>query len=174
MFGKENLKKTERVVKSAMGDANNALRLTGDVTRLREELETLKIEKARKDEEFAKKEREIEHKVGLERKRQEFEIEQAKRETSVTVREENLSADRKRFEEQLEFHQTRFETEVKYLHEMAEKLMERLPSADILVPRRACNYWCAGWSLLVCGPSVPRPATGDFSARRSSISARRW
>lgn len=127
----------ERIVKDALQDAESALASAGKITKLREELETLRIEKSRKEEEFAKKEREIEHKVGLERKRQEFEIEQAKRETSVTVREENLSADRKRFEEQLEFHQTRFETEVKYLHEMAEKLMERLPSADIKISRRA-------------------------------------
>lgn len=145
MFGSPTLKDTERVVretverivKDALQDAESALASAGKITKLREELETLRIEKGRKEEEFAKKEREIEHKVGLERKRQEFEIEQAKRETSVTVREENLSADRKRFEEQLEFHQTRFETEVKYLHEMAEKLMERLPSADIKISRRA-------------------------------------
>ena len=38
---------------------------------------------------------------------------------------------------QLEFHQNRFETEVKYLHEMMEKLMERLPSAEIKIARRA-------------------------------------
>lgn len=145
MFGSPSLKDTERVVretverivKAALSDAETALATSVKVTKLREELETLRIEKARKEEEFAKQQREIEHKVGLERKRQEFEIEQAKRETSVTVREENLSADRKRFEEQLEFHQTRFETEVKYLHEMAEKLMERLPSADIKISRRA-------------------------------------
>jgi hypothetical protein len=145
MFGGPSLKETERVVKetverivkNALQDAESALASAGKITKLREELETLRIEKGRKEEEFAKKEREIEHKVGLERKRQEFEIEQAKRETTVTVREENLSADRKRFEEQLEFHQTRFETEVKYLHEMAEKLMERLPSAEIKIARRA-------------------------------------
>lgn len=145
MFGSPSLKETERVVretverivKPALGEAESALASAGKITKLREELETLRIEKARKEEEFARKEREIEHKVGLERKRQEFEIEQARRETAVTVREENLSADRKRFEEQLEFHQQRFETEVKYLHEMAEKLMERLPSAEIKIARRA-------------------------------------
>jgi hypothetical protein len=145
MFGRPSLKDTERVVretverivKDALQDAETALASAGKITKLREELETLRIEKSRKEEEFAKKEREIEHKVGLERKRQEFEIEQAKRETSVTVREENLNADRKRFVEQLDFHQKRFESEVKYLHEMAEKLMERLPSAEIKIARRA-------------------------------------
>lgn len=143
MFG--SLKDTERVVretvtrivKDALSDAESALAASGKITKLREELETLRIEKARKEEEFAKKEREIEHKVGLERKRQEFEVEQAKRETTVSVREENLKADRSRFEEQLKFHQERFETEVKYLHEMMGQLMERLPSAEIQIKRRA-------------------------------------
>src|SRR5207245_968830 len=99
MFGSPSLKDTERVaretveriVKAALSDAETALATSGKLSKLREELETLRIEKARKEEEFTRKEREIEHKVGLERKRQEFEIEQAKRETSVTVREENLS-----------------------------------------------------------------------------------
>jgi hypothetical protein len=104
----------KQVVQESVQDAEKTLKRFGDLAKLREEIETLKIEKGRREEEFAKREREIEHKVGLERKRQEFEIEQAKRETSVKVREENLSADRKRFE-----------GEVKYLHEMAEKLMER-------------------------------------------------
>lgn len=141
MFG-SNLKDSERIVrevierivKDAMGEATNALRLSGELTKLRGDLETLRIEKARKDEEFRRKEREIEHKVGLERKRQEFEIEQAKRETSVVVREENLKADRSRFEEQLKFHEERFAAEVGYLKDMLSQL---LPSTEIKIARRA-------------------------------------
>lgn len=125
------------VSESSEKDARDLLAKVGKAGELQKEITRLEIDLSKKQEDWNKREREVEHKVGLERKRQEFEIEQAKRETSVTVREENLSADRKRFEEQLEFHQTRFETEVKYLHEMAEKLMERLPSADIKISRRA-------------------------------------
>lgn len=102
------------------------------ITKTREEIETLRIEKARREEEFARKEREVEHKVGLERKRQEFEITQAKRETELTVREENLTADRKRFEEQMGFLTERFEGEVKYQRELLTKVLERLPSAEII------------------------------------------
>ncbi len=127
----------ERVVRQALEDADTTLARIGDVTQLREEIETLKIEKGRKEEEFAKKEREIEHKVGLERKRQEFEIEQAKRETTVAVREENLKADKDRFAEQLKFHEDRFATEVGYLKDMMGQLMERLPTAEIKIARRA-------------------------------------
>jgi len=75
--------------------------------------------------------------VGLERKRQEFEIEQAKRETTVAVREENLKADKDRFAEQLKFHEDRFATEVGYLKDMMGQLMERLPTAEIKIARRA-------------------------------------
>src|SRR5271169_867147 len=101
-------KRIESVVREVMTRAINdtesflaKIRSSFDVgehiKKLKEELETLKIEKGRKEEEFAKREREIEHKVGLERKRQEFEITQAKREALVGVREENLAAEKKRF-----------------------------------------------------------------------------
>lgn len=99
---------------------------------LREELETLQIEKGRREEEFEKKEREIEHKVGLERARQEQEIELAKREAAVTVNEGNLAAEREAFEKQMSFQQKRFEEEVKEQRTLIHEMMKRLPSAEIL------------------------------------------
>lgn len=127
-------------VKAALDDAESEVAaryrkvtdLQGQITELREKLETLRISKARKDEEFATREREIEHKVGLERARQEFEIEQAKREATVAIREENLEADKERFAEQMEFHRTRLEAEVASLRDLTGKLLERLPSAEII------------------------------------------
>ena len=101
------------------------------VLALKENVEDLEISKARKTEEFAKREREIEHKVGLEKKRQEFEIDQAKRETTVAIKEENLAADKERFEEQMKFHEERFKEEVGYLKKMVAQVLERLPSAEI-------------------------------------------
>ena len=131
-------KTVESVVKTALSDVEGAMRgvktmaqLNGQVVKLKEDLETLQIEKDRKDEGFDRKEREIEHKIGLERKRQEFEIKQAKREATVNIREENLSADRDRFESQMKFTEERFSKEVKYLKDMMDKMMERLPSAEI-------------------------------------------
>lgn len=140
MFGRQNVQEIDKVVRKAvedivqrsLQDANSALAMSGQIVRLREELETLRIDKGRKDEETARREREVEHKVGLERKRQAFEVEQAKRETTVTVREENLKADRTRFEEQLKFHETRFTAEVGYLKDMLADVMKRLPSAEIV------------------------------------------
>src|SRR2546425_3881351 len=66
------------------------LKLSQNVVRLREELETLRIEKDRKQEEHAREKRDTEHMVGLQKKRQEFEEDAAKREAVLTVREENL------------------------------------------------------------------------------------
>ena len=135
----ETIKKTvERILRRVLQDAETTLgkiKTIGDlnakVKELREEVETAKIEKGRKEEGWAKKEREIEHKVGLERNRQKFETEQAKREATVTVREENLTADRDRFEGQMKFQQERFTEEVKYLKDMVGQVLKRLPDASI-------------------------------------------
>jgi hypothetical protein len=125
----------EKIVQRALHDADSTLARLGDLTKLREELETLKIEKGRKDEEYGRKDREIEHKVGLERKRQETEIALAKREAVLSAKEEALQADRKRFEEQLSFHEKRFTEEVGYLKGMITALSEKLPTATITEER---------------------------------------
>lgn len=104
--------------------------LSAKVKQLRADVEKLEVEKARREEEFARKEREVEHKVGLERKRQEFELAAGRREATLAVREENLAADRKRFEEQMKFHDDRFTAEVGYLKEMLGQVIKRLPSAE--------------------------------------------
>jgi len=119
----------------ALEKIRTAFSLEERLAKLREELEAAKLEKARRDEEFARREREIEHKVGLERKRQEFEVSQAKREATVSVREENLKHDRERFEQQLKFHEERFTAEVGYLKGMLEQMMKRLPSAEIILKK---------------------------------------
>jgi hypothetical protein len=106
--------------------------LEGRIVEMREQIETLRIEKGRKDEEFARKEREIEHKVGLVKQRQKVELEQAKREATLSVREENLKASEDRFAKQMEFQQKRFEEEVGYLKDLMKDVMKRLPSAEII------------------------------------------
>lgn len=129
-------KAVERIVKQALKDADSTLARLGDLTKLREELETLKIEKGRREEEYSKRDREIEHKVGLERKRQETEIGLAKREAVLAAKEEALVADRKRFEDQLTFHEKRFTEEVGYLKDMIGSLAEKLPTATITEERK--------------------------------------
>lgn len=130
------------VIGKAMNDAETMLSklkssfdLAAHIAKLRDEIETLKIEKGRKEEEYARKEREIEHKVGLERARQTQELVIAKREAVVSVKEENLAADRKRFEDQMKFHETRFSEEVGYLKNIIGDLAERLPTANVSIKR---------------------------------------
>lgn len=99
----------ERIENEVKG-LTTVTKLNSEITSLRENLETLKIEKARREEEMDRREREIEHKVGLERKRQAVELEASKREAIVSVREENLKADQSRFEEQMKFQSARRRT----------------------------------------------------------------
>jgi len=119
-------------VQGTLDKLSGVIDLGKEIMGLRTELETLKIEKVRREEEYARREREIEHKVGLERKRQEQEVALAIREAKVTAKEEAVTADRKRFEEQMKFHEQRFSEEVKYLKEMVGNVLERLPTATIL------------------------------------------
>ena len=112
-------------------DARSALETSASIVDLRKQLTALEIERDRKNEEWARREREIEHKVGLERKRQEVEIEQAKRETAVTVREESLKAEKERFKSEMDFQRKRLEEEVTALRTLVGQMMERLPSAEI-------------------------------------------
>lgn len=120
----------ERVVRDLQG-IRSVADLSAKVWSLREQVEVLEIEKARKQEEFAREKREIEHKVGLERKRQEFEVTAATREATLAAREENLTADRKRFEDQMKFHEKRFGEEVGYLKGMIEQILGRLPDVSV-------------------------------------------
>ena len=126
----------EKVVRDALAKAETTLATLNERAGLLEQCEQLKIEKSRREEEFARKEREIEHKVGLERARQEQELQIAKREVLVSAKEENLVADKERFESQMEFHEKRFTEEVTYLKEMVGQVLKRLPSAEMFVERK--------------------------------------
>lgn len=138
IIGKRNFEKAvERLAEESVQRVDAELQgikslsdLSAKVKEKTEQLEKLTIEKGRKEEEYARKEREIEHKVGLERKRQEHELAAGKREATLTVREENLKKDRERFEEQMKFQEERFTKEVGYLKEMLSDIVKRLPSAE--------------------------------------------
>lgn len=102
-------------------------KLQGTIKQLRAEVEKLTIESERIEEEQERKEREVRHEVGLLRKQVTAEQEIAVNAAKLEVREENLQADRDRFENQMKFTTERFEREVNYLREIAGQLMERLP-----------------------------------------------
>jgi len=109
--------------------------LTAEILTLKTQVTNLKIEKDRLDEKHAREERELRHMIGLEKRRQEVEMEQAKKEAMLNVREENLKTERARFEEQLRFNTSRFETMEKYLKDMMGNILERLPNVTVALGR---------------------------------------
>lgn len=115
------------IVEMAKRKPLRELELAEEILTLKTRIADLKIEEGGIKEKHAQERRELTHMIGLEKKRQEFEIAQAKRETEVKVREENLAADKVRFEQQMTFHSKRFEEEVGYLKDLMGQVLGRLP-----------------------------------------------
>lgn len=127
----QTLSKRVAELKGERDATREELDLATDVVRLKRELTNLEIEKDRQHEAHEREKREVEHMVGLERKRSEFEVESSKRDVTLTIREENLKADRDRFEQQMDFMTKRFDGEVKYLKELMTEILGRLPSVEV-------------------------------------------
>lgn len=119
------------VIDLLKGDGTEKAKLNGEIKRLKKELVDLEIQRDRLSETHEREQRDLKHMIGLEKKRQEFEIESAKRETTVSIREENLTADRKRFEDQMDFTTKRFEQEVGYLKDIMVQVLDRLPTVNV-------------------------------------------
>lgn len=118
-----------------LGELGDVPTLSSKVLSLQKQIAELDIEKGKRDEQHAREERELRHMIGLEKKRQEVEIAQAKRETELSVREGNLKAEKERFSEQLKFNTQRFETMETYLKEMMADILKRLPNVNVEVKR---------------------------------------
>lgn len=107
-------------------------KLQDEVNDLQRKISDLCIDESRLTEQHEREKREVEHMVGLERKRSEFEIEQARRETMVEVKQANLKADRARFEEQMRFIEERMSKEVSYLKDdILKGILDRLPTVTV-------------------------------------------
>jgi hypothetical protein len=128
---KDKLLEEIRELRADLKTKKKELALLEDANRLKQEIEELKISKSRLKEEHDKEDRELRHMIGLEKKRQEFEISQAKRETSVQVREENLTAEKKRFEDEMKFMRKQFESEMVRLEAIYKDIIARLPTVII-------------------------------------------
>ncbi len=102
-----------------------------EIIRLKKRITDLEIQEGKIKEGHEKEDRELRHMIGLEKKRQTFEIDQAKRETTVVVREENLGADKARFSDEMKFQRERFTDEVKYLKDLMGEILERLPNISV-------------------------------------------
>lgn len=113
-----------RIVRESLRDATTLASKIKTLNELEKQIKELELDKKNREWEYEKKERDIEHKVGLERKRQEVELDHAKRDAVLTVREESLAAKQDQFQKQMDFTTKRFETEVTYLKEILEKVLE--------------------------------------------------
>jgi len=112
--------------------------LTTEANVLREQIAKLNIDKDRIVETNAREKREVTHMVGLERKRQEFEaeqalagIEQARKEAVLEVKTENLATEREAFKKEMDFREARFNQEVGYLKDLMGQILERLPTVTV-------------------------------------------
>jgi hypothetical protein len=123
---------THAALKSYLTDLESTVIVQSKLVELKKVVTNLEIERDKKLEEFERWKREAEHKIGLERKRQEFEIEASKREATVTVREANLEADKERFKSEMEFQRTHLQGEIGSLRELVSNLLERLPTAKTI------------------------------------------
>lgn len=103
---------------------------TAQVKRLEQDVEKLKLEKARLTEDNDRKIRETEHKVGLLKTKQDHEVEHATRLAKLQVREENLAADRERFKAEMDFQREHLQREVTRVEDILAKVLERLPNID--------------------------------------------
>jgi predicted nucleic acid-binding Zn-ribbon protein len=108
-------------------------RLTNEIVGLQREKTQKEIELDRVKEEHSREKRDIEHMVGLHKKRVEQEIELASRESTLSVREENIQAERKRFEDQMKFMEKRMGGELDRLNGLTSDILERLPNFEAFV-----------------------------------------
>lgn len=122
-----------RTIRPWPDKADSVPALTAEVLTLKRQIASLEIDKSKIQEEHARQERELRHMIGLEKKRQEVELVQAKKDTELTLREGNLIAERARFEEQLKFNTSRFETMEKYLKDMMADILKRLPNVTMKI-----------------------------------------
>jgi len=108
------------------------------VKSLQEQISRLEIDKAKIVEDNDRKIRETTHMVGLERKRQEFEAEQARKgieharkEAILEVQAENLETERAAFVKEMKFREERFTQEVGYLKDLMTQILDRLPTVTV-------------------------------------------
>jgi chromosome segregation ATPase len=131
MFGIRELRDEVAKLREELKSPDEEAALSEEVLTLRKRIATLEIQESKIQEKHEREDRELRHMIGLEKKRQEFEVESAKRDTELKVREENLAADRKRFEEQMQFQGDRFAKEVDYLKGLMGEILGRLPTVTV-------------------------------------------
>ena len=131
---REEVSKLRRELRDARTERDEAraeVKVADELVKVKKDLVEARIQQDRLTETNDRERRDIEHKVGLEKRRQEQELVLAKREALVEVRENNLQADRDRFEEQMSFTTKRFEEEAHTQKELMLEILKRLPTVTV-------------------------------------------
>lgn len=105
--------------------------MADQIISLKKQVIDLEINRDKKQEGFDRRERELTHMIGLEKKRQEFEIKQSVENARLAVREENLKAERDQFSKEINFKESQLMTQIDYLQDLMKAILERLPTVTI-------------------------------------------
>lgn len=100
---------------------------TAELNTLRQQVETLKLEKDRLVESNDRKIRETEHAVGLLKQKNEQDTANAIREAELKVREDNLSIEQERFKADMDFRTKHMAEEMDRFEGVLQQVLERLP-----------------------------------------------
>jgi predicted nucleic acid-binding Zn-ribbon protein len=132
----EELAGLKRQVAELKGDREGhgrAQKLESEIAKLKRDLTDKQIDYDREHERWEREKREVEHMVGLQRKRSEYENEAATREAKLVVREENLTAQQERFDEHVAFIEKRFDQQFRSLEKLTGQILERMPTTRQLI-----------------------------------------
>lgn len=138
----EQIESLSREVAGLKGERKaqtEAVKLADQVVTLKTQISDLEVNKSKLTEAHEREKRELEHMVGLEKKRQEFEVVSAKRDAKLTVREENLKAEQDRFEERMAFQSKQFDGQVEYLQKLMGQILERLPTVEAIIGKQGAG-----------------------------------
>ena len=136
----EELEATVRKLMRQKKEVEDEAGYSEQIIQLKKKLADLEIQQAKKQETFDREKREVEHSVGLERRRSEFETEAATRDAVLTVREQNLTNVQENLQKQIDFMVERFTSEVGYLKdEVLKTVIQALPNYNVEVERSLGN-----------------------------------
>lgn len=121
-------------------DLKDEVGYSEQIVTLKKRLSDLEIEKDKKQEAFDREKREVEHMVGLQRQRADFEREKAVREAELSVRESNLETATKMVQEKMDFVQKSLSDQIGYLKDdILKTVIAALPNVNVELGRELGN-----------------------------------
>lgn len=125
-------------LRTERGDLRTRDELEQKVAQLRRDLTQKQIDYDREAEKWARERREVEHKVGLQQEKADFDADAARRTAILEVREENLTAAQEQAAKELAFTKEQMQVTQAFLEQNFAKVLERLPDISVdLSPGRS-------------------------------------